>query len=219
MTYVYALQNGNVTVHYENEAGETIETAKEVAKDVATGTAYDTTTAEIKKDRIQTADGKVYKLKEVKAGSAAETGKVSDTPAVITYVYELVKTPDNSTPNKPIPEKPEIPKPQEPGTPDVPNPDKPTPQPNPEHPSAPTPSPELPNPETPIPEPTPEPDTPRPETPVSPDPEAPTYETGKREELPNTGTEANAGLAGAGLLTLLAGLGLGFFKKKEDESE
>ncbi len=219
ITYVYALQNGNVTVHYENEAGETIETAKEVAKDVATGTAYDTTTAEIKKDRIQTADGKVYKLKEVKAGSAAETGKVSDTPAVITYVYELVKTPDNSTPNKPIPEKPEIPKPQEPGTPDVPNPDKPTPQPNPEHPSAPTPSPELPNPETPIPEPTPEPDTPRPETPVSPDPEAPTYETGKREELPNTGTEANAGLAGAGLLTLLAGLGLGFFKKKEDESE
>ena len=63
------------------------------------------------------------------------------------------------------------------------------------------------------------PDTPSPETPVSPDPEVPTDETGKREELPNTGTEANATLAGAGLLTLLAGLGLGFFKKKEDESE
>ncbi|MFQ6729336.1 MucBP domain-containing protein [Streptococcus pneumoniae] len=102
-------------------------------------------------------------------------------------------------PNEPIPDRPE----------------EPRPQPNPEHPSAPTPSPELPNQETPI----PEPDTPRPETPVSPDPEVPTYETGKREELPNTGTEANAGLAGAGLLTLLAGLGLGFFKKKEDESE
>lgn len=101
-------------------------------------------------------------------------------------------------PNEPIPDRPE----------------EPRPQPNPEHPSAPTPSPELPNQETPIPEPTPEP-----ETPVSPDPEVPTYETGKREELPNTGTEANAGLAGAGLLTLLAGLGLGFFKKKEDESE
>ena len=101
--------------------------------------------------------------------------------------------------------------------PNEPNPDRPEeprPQPNPEHPSAPTPNPELPNQETPIPEPTPEP-----ETPVSPDPEVPTYETGKREELPNTGTEANAGLAGAGLLTLLAGLGLGFFKKKEDESE
>jgi len=106
-------------------------------------------------------------------------------------------------PNEPIPDRPE----------------EPNPQPNPEHPSVPTPNPELPNPETPIPEPTPEPDTPRPETPVSPDPEVPTYETGKREELPNTGTEANAGLAGAGLLTLLAGLGLGFFKKKEDESE
>ena len=60
-------------------------------------------------------------------------------------------------------------------------------------------------------------DTPSPETPVSPDPEVPTYETGKREELPNTGTEANAGLASAGIMTLLAGLGLGFFKKKEDE--
>lgn len=106
-------------------------------------------------------------------------------------------------PNKPIPARP----------------GEPNPQPNPEHPSVPTPSPELPNQETPIPEPTPEPDTPRPETPVSPDPEVPTDETGKREELPNTGTKANAGLAGAGLLTLLAGLGLGFFKKKEDESE
>ncbi|HEU3335134.1 LPXTG cell wall anchor domain-containing protein [Streptococcus pneumoniae] len=51
----------------------------------------------------------------------------------------------------------------------------------------------------------------------TPDPEVPTYETGKREELPNTGTEANATLASAGIMTLLAGLGLGFFKKKEDE--
>lgn len=64
---------------------------------------------------------------------------------------------------------------------------------------------------------TPEPGTPKTETPVNPDPEVPTYETGKREELPNTGTEANATLASAGIMTLLAGLGLGFFKKKEDE--
>lgn len=96
-------------------------------------------------------------------------------------------------------------------------PEKPIPQPNPEHPSVPTPNPELPNQETPIPEPTPEPGTPKTETPVNPDPEVPTYETGKREELPNTGTEANATLASAGIMTLLAGLGLGFFKKKEDE--
>ncbi|HGL8555739.1 TPA: LPXTG cell wall anchor domain-containing protein [Streptococcus pneumoniae] len=65
--------------------------------------------------------------------------------------------------------------------------------------------------------PTPEPGTQKTETPVNPDPEVPTYETGKREELPNTGTEANATLASAGIMTLLAGLGLEFFKKKEDE--
>lgn len=97
-------------------------------------------------------------------------------------------------------------------------PEKPIPQPNPEHPSVPTPNPELPNQETPTPDkPTPEPGTPKTETPVNPDPEVPIYETGKREELPNTGTEANATLASAGIMTLLAGLGLGFFKKKEDE--
>lgn len=97
-------------------------------------------------------------------------------------------------------------------------PEKPIPQPNPEYPSVPTPNPELPNQETPTPDkPTPEPGTPKTETPVNPDPEVPTYETGKREELPNTGTEANATLASAGIMTLLAGLGLGFFKKKEDE--
>ncbi|VPB20126.1 cell wall surface anchor family protein [Streptococcus pneumoniae] len=97
-------------------------------------------------------------------------------------------------------------------------PEKPIPQPNPEHPSVPTPNPELPNQETPTPDkPTPEPGTPKTETPVNPDPEVPTYETGKREELPNTGTEANVTLASAGIMTLLAGLGLGFFKKKEDE--
>ncbi|HEV6512354.1 TPA: LPXTG cell wall anchor domain-containing protein [Streptococcus pneumoniae] len=77
-------------------------------------------------------------------------------------------------------------------------PDKPTPE-----------KPEIPSPQ--------EPGTPKTETPVNPDPEVPTYETGKREELPNTGTEANATLASAGIMTLLAGLGLGFFKKKEDE--
>ena len=41
--------------------------------------------------------------------------------------------------------------------------------------------------------------------------------TDDKAELPNTGTEANATLASAGIMTLLAGLGLGFFKKKEDE--
>ena len=54
-------------------------------------------------------------------------------------------------------------------------------------------------------------------TPNTPEANTPTSETNRREELPNTGTEANAGLASAGIMTLLAGLGLGFFKKKEDE--
>lgn len=126
----------------------------------------------------------------------------------------LVRYDRLSRPEKPIPE---IPSPQEPGAPGEPTPDKPNPQPNPEHPSFPTPNPELPNQETPIPELTPEPGTPKTEIPVSPDPEVPTSETNKREELPNTGTEANATLASAGIMTLLAGLGLGFFKKKEDE--
>ena len=166
--------------------------------------------------------GKIDKYKDPDIPTVESQAVTSDSSdKEITVRYDRL-----STPNKPIPEKPEIPKPQEPGTPGEPTPDKPTPQepdtpdvPNPEHPSVPTPNPELPNQDTPIPDPTPEPDTPKPETPVSPNPEVPTYETGKREELPNTGTEANAGLAGAGLLTLLAGLGLGFFKKKEDESE
>ncbi len=66
--------------------------------------------------------------------------------------------------------------------------------------------------------------TPTPEsqipTPNTPEANTPTSETNRREELPNTGTESNATLASAGIMTLLAGLGLGFFKKKEeDESE
>ena len=65
--------------------------------------------------------------------------------------------------------------------------------------------------------PTPESQIPTPNTPEA---TTPTSETNRREELPNTGTEANASLASAGIMTLLAGLGLGFFKKKEeDESE
>ena len=89
VTYEYVLQNGDVTVKYEDEAGTAISTPNELKKGVETGTAYDTTPEDVKKPRIQTADGKVYKLKETKADSAPETGKVSDSPAVITYVYTL----------------------------------------------------------------------------------------------------------------------------------
>ncbi|VPP26325.1 cell wall surface anchor family protein [Streptococcus pneumoniae] len=158
--------------------------------------------------------GKIDKYKDPDIPTVESQEVTSDSSdKEITVRYDRLSTPD-----KPTPEKPEIPSPQEPGTPGEPTPEKPIPQPNPEHPSVPTPNPELPNQETPTPEkPTPEPGTPKTETPVNPDPEVPTYETGKREELPNTGTEANATLASAGIMTLLAGLGLGFFKKKEDE--
>ena len=78
-----------MTVKYEDETGTAISTPNELKKGVETGTAYDTTSEDVKKPRIQTADGKVYKLKETKADSAPETGKVSDSPAVITYVYTL----------------------------------------------------------------------------------------------------------------------------------
>lgn len=142
--------------------------------------------------------GKIDKYKDPDIPTVESQEVTSDSSdKEITVRYDRLSTPD-----KPTPEKPEIPSPQEPGTPGEPTPEKPIPQPNPE---------------TPIPEPTPEPGTPKTETPVNPDPEVPTYETGKREELPNTGTEANATLASAGIMTLLAGLGLGFFKKKEDE--
>ena len=64
--------------------------------------------------------------------------------------------------------------------------------------------------------PTPESQIPTPNTPEA---NTPTSETNRREELPNTGTEANATLASAGIMTLLAGLGLGFFKKKEEDEK
>ncbi|VJB31466.1 cell wall surface anchor family protein [Streptococcus pneumoniae] len=158
--------------------------------------------------------GKIDKYKDPDIPTVESQEVTSDSSdKEITVRYDRLSTLD-----KPTPEKPEIPSPQEPGTPGEPTPEKPIPQPNPEHPSVPTPNPELSNQETPTPDkPTPEPGTPKTETPVNPDPEVPTYETGKREELPNTGTEANATLASAGIMTLLAGLGLGFFKKKEDE--
>ena len=64
--------------------------------------------------------------------------------------------------------------------------------------------------------PTPESQIPTPNTPEA---NTPTSETNRREELPNTGTEANATLVSAGIMTLLAGLGLGFFKKKEEDEK
>ena len=88
------------------------------------------------------------------------------------------------------PVEPNNPVPQKPTTP-IPTPQAPT----------------IPTPESQIP------------TPNTPEANTPTSETSRREELPNTGTEANAGLASADIMILLAGLGLGFFKKKEEDDK
>ena len=59
---------------------------------VPTGDEYNTTTV---KDLTIMKDGKLYKLVEknggVKEGSSVENGKVTETPAVVTYVYSEVK--------------------------------------------------------------------------------------------------------------------------------
>ena len=205
------------TIKYVDKANETKEVADSVTQTVelTRTNKRNKVTGEVTEGTWSTGNWEEVVSPEIANYGKPDLPKVSneEVTADSKDTTILVRYDRLSRPDKPIPEKPEIPSPQEPGTPGEATPDKP----NPEHPSVPIPNPELPNQETPIPEPTPEPDTPRPETPVSPDPEVPTYETGKREELPNTGTKANAGLAGAGLLSMLAGLGLGFFKKKENE--
>ena len=129
---------------------------------------------------------------------ADEEGKEPSQVFEIVVKENVVDVTEPKTPNDPVdPTIPGIPVYPEPGTPTDPN----TPEP-PVIPYVPGYTSETPK---------------DPTKPVNPDPEVPTNETGKREELPNTGTEANAGLASAGIMTLLAGLGLGFFKKKEDE--
>ncbi|VJG90449.1 cell wall surface anchor family protein [Streptococcus pneumoniae] len=148
--------------------------------------------------------GKIDKYKDPDIPTVESQEVTSDSSdKEITVRYDRLSTPDKPTPD--------------PGTPKTETPVNPDPEVPTYETGNPTPNPELPNQETPIPEPTPEPGTPKTETPVNPDPEVPTYETGKREELPNTGTEANTTLASAGIMTLLASLVLGFFKKKEDE--
>ena len=92
VTYVYKLAKGDVTVKYETETGETIKPNYNLKSKVPTGEEYNTTTV---KDLTITKDGKVYKLIEtnegIKDGSSNETGKVTETPAVVTYVYTEVK--------------------------------------------------------------------------------------------------------------------------------
>ena len=82
--------------------------------------------------------------------------------------------------------------------PNNPVPQKPTtPIPTPQDPTIPTPESQIP-------------------TPNTPEANTPTSETSRREELPNTGTEANANLGALGLLGALSGFVLLARKKKED---
>ena len=92
--HVYELAKGqSVKVTYETTSGDVLKDSQTVQpKDTLVGTAYDASTETIKLERIEK-DGKVYLLKERKADSASENGKVSDKEQTITYVYEEVKEP------------------------------------------------------------------------------------------------------------------------------
>ena len=90
--HIYEPAKGeSVKVSYVSTTGEVLKDSQTVQpKDTLVGTAYDASTETIKSERIEK-DGKVYLLKEIKAGSASEKGKVSDKEQTITYVYEEVK--------------------------------------------------------------------------------------------------------------------------------
>ena len=90
--HIYEPAKGeSVKVSYVSTTGEVLKDSQTVQpKDTLVGTAYDASTETVKSERIEK-DGKVYLLKETKAGSASEKGKVSDKEQTITYVYEEVK--------------------------------------------------------------------------------------------------------------------------------
>ena len=92
--HIYEFAKGEeVKVTYESTTGETLKGSQTVQpKDTLVSTGYDASTEVLKPERIEK-DGKVYLLKERKADSASETGKVSDKEQTITYVYEEVKEP------------------------------------------------------------------------------------------------------------------------------
>ncbi|WP_049521554.1 MucBP domain-containing protein, partial [Streptococcus mitis] len=92
--HIYEPAKGEeVKVTYESTTGETLKGSQTVQpKDTLVSTGYDASTEVLKPERIEK-DGKVYLLKERKADSASETGKVSDKEQTITYVYEEVKEP------------------------------------------------------------------------------------------------------------------------------
>jgi len=99
-TYTYrAVKGQGVTVSYETTTGVTLKETQTVQpKDTQLGTEYDTTTSNFKPERIEK-DGKVYILTATtKSGSADETGKVTEQPQNVTYVYKEV--PERETKQK-----------------------------------------------------------------------------------------------------------------------
>ncbi|MFS9276065.1 MucBP domain-containing protein, partial [Streptococcus mitis] len=93
VTYVYKLAKGDVTVTYKDTEGNTIEgyeTPKDAEKDAPTGKDFNTATEALKPAKITTASGKVYNLVP-ESTEGNETGKVTETPQNVTYVYKLAK--------------------------------------------------------------------------------------------------------------------------------
>ena len=96
VTYVYELAKGNVTVTYKDTEGNTIEgyeTPKDAEKDAPTGKDFNTATDALKPSKITTPSGKVYNLVPTRT-EGTESGKVTETPQNVTYVYEEVKEPE-----------------------------------------------------------------------------------------------------------------------------
>ena len=87
---------GNVIVNYVDQNGNVIKETAIVKSAENVGTAYDTTTAELKPQTIEK-DGKTYVLKKVTKFSDAEKSTVKGRTSVVTYVYDLL----NTTVNKP----------------------------------------------------------------------------------------------------------------------
>ncbi|HFU4466582.1 TPA: MucBP domain-containing protein, partial [Streptococcus suis] len=94
VTYIYE-KAGNVKINYilDDAAGTTLKDSVMDEENAKPGTAYDTTDEGDKPETI-TKDGKVYRLKEVKADSAAENGDTAKIVAgktlEVTYVYTKV---------------------------------------------------------------------------------------------------------------------------------
>ena len=82
---------GNVIVNYVDQNGNVIKETAIVKSAENVGTAYDTTTAEIKPQTIEK-DGKTYVLKKVTKFSDAEKSTVKGRTSVVTYVYDLLNT-------------------------------------------------------------------------------------------------------------------------------